>query len=432
MSSRNNGDGAESMQLNMYADVELDPQEDRVVNLLELVEMLKDGSLELPPHQRELVWIDEKKQNWIKRVQKAFVATRPVGAIATYQLDNGRHSPLYLNDGSQRIRTCLEYLMHPELYGDTPERARDILRKCGYPRQHRWYKTHDEALVDFQLLNMGTKLTPYELCSGVLLYANESVFWTPIFGRLHDIVTHASQRLHCQLPRKRETIHKYRRHDYALLLRFLSKDITRQDYGAHVDEEKFDNVKAQKVVEWRLRLCLESMTHSDIEQDIKRFENTVNQETALVMDTWRRIKADTQVIDPNAALTSIAFRYLLDCAIWRKNNRVDPDIWRDFVERFLRHTEGGSQITNPHNSRGNIHLGFSKLGALPLVCKIVGSPMVLDTPAPPKRSKQRLRKVAPPGFDVSHKKPFSSNGEGEVFLEPAGINRSRGAVEVQK
>ena len=89
--------------------------------LYNLVDKYKRGLIIVPYHQRDKAWDREKKTNWIKRIKD--LQPRPIGAIATYQLNNGHSTPTYLNDGLQRITASLEYFENSEMYGDNKEIA---------------------------------------------------------------------------------------------------------------------------------------------------------------------------------------------------------------------------------------------------------------------------------------------------------------------
>jgi hypothetical protein len=61
-----------------------------------------------------------------------------------------------------------------------------------------------------------------------------------------------------------------------------------------------------------------------------------------------------------------------------------------------------------------------------MVCEIIGSDFYGGKATRKARTMHRR-----PGYDISHVQPFVTHGEGEVFIEPASINRARGAQPVE-
>lgn len=398
----------------------LEPSTIEIESMWSIVDSFRRGYYQKPPHQRERVWDSDKVSDWVERVTNRRL--QPVGEIVTYQIDNGLPSPIFINDGFQRISATMEFLDNPSKFRRTANEAEQLTRSYKMAREHRIYSDHDEALVDFQHLNLGTALTPLEFCRGVLTYMPRYSEWQELFTTLHDIVPLNERRISSRRYKaSREDAHKMMRSDFAMLHRFLQESPLPVDYKVTAAHVKPREVSNRSVIEWQLRDILDGKSVDEVKSSITKLQSLVDRETALMEEIWfgRMSKPRGQGISPTL------YRWIIDCAIWRRNAKVPNDVWEDFITRVLESTSGKSQIVNVHdNSRYTLNL--ARISTLKAVCNIVGSTIYDYRPAKRKQMLVNLRG----GYDESHLLPFSQYGNGETVAESAGRNRARGSRPV--
>jgi len=400
----------------MDTDVTLEPATTEIESMWNIVDSYRRHFYLKPPHQRERVWDKDKIANWIVRLKSKI---QPVGVIVTYQIDNGFPSPIYLNDGFQRITSTMEYLDNPGKFGNTDDEAERICRSCKMPREHRLYPDHDFALMDFQNLNLGTALTPFEFCKGVLTYMPRYSEWEPILDELHSVLPGLEGRVSVRRFKiNRENQHKLSRMDFSMLHRFLTESIDMTDYNVGQTQVKPSDASSRTVVEWRLREVLSKSDIESVRDSIRKFNALAERETALMEELWfGRMQKDR-----GKGISPTLYRWMIDCAIWKRNAKIPQAVWEDFVYKVLVCSDGLSQIVN-ENEKRRYTLNLARLSQLKGVCAIVGSDMYAHKPSKRARSTAKLRT----GYDNSHLQPFSVHGEGETAPESAGRNRARGA-----
>lgn len=402
----------------------INPETDMVTSLFEIVSQYKRGLILKPLHQRSRVWSDEKDHDWVNRLRSD---RKIVGCLLTYQLIDGRPSPVFLNDGLQRTLATLRYLEESHLFGDDHDTAEAYCRKCMMPVQHRHYESHDDALIDFQLVNLGTHLTPYEFNNGILAYmGGDGPFWQGFFQQLHDLLSNTSSRITAsRYTVTRPTQHKYYRHDYGLLYRLLSDDKDVSSYNVSAASVDIGETRNRKCIEWLLRLKLEELGPNKTQAEFKKFEQLIERETALIEELWYKQLGK----EIGTGISDTLYRWLLDCAIWKRNNRIPHAKWEQFARKLLTISDGRSQVITigPDQNAQSYTLSLSALHYLKGICEMIDSDFYSGRTQ--RRSRRKSSSIRP-GFDDSHYLPFSSAGEGPTFGEPGGRNRARGAQPV--
>lgn len=397
------------------------PAQDLSETLMQLVDKLERGTIVIPPHQRRPdSWGKAKKTEWIRRIQEN---RRCVGCIITYQVVDGDRL-IYLNDGLQRLSTVVDYYRHPQEYEDTSESS--VLRLQTYLMtvQHRHCSSHEEALTDFQEVNQGTSLTAYEFCHGVLTYMPDyNMYWHQFIDELHAAVALRVTPLLAKQrgDRSKEQLHVYQRNDLQLLHRFAVGGTDHARYWASKKGVKPSEIRDKKVVEWRFRSWCESSGITAARKTLGLFLDFLDRETALIEDVWRRTQPNY-----NIGIGAASYRFLLDVAVWKRNNGIPHDTWEDFVEKILSNSGGSSIVVHPENKRTKTQLGMDSITSLRTICNIVGSDLYLGNST---RSSDRPKNMRP-GRDGSHILPRTLFGDGEQIAEPAGRNRSRGAKPI--
>lgn len=403
-------------QMNLNMEAIYYPEEDRVLNLWEIVDLYRRHQILKPPHQRDLVWKDIKRRNWIKRLQDR---KRPCGTVVTYQLTEGADACVYLNDGLQRISTTLEYIENPQNYGDSVDRAEKITRACTMTLQHRLYKTPEEAVITFQEVNLGTSLTPYEFFKGTLSYLPNHQGIDRALDKLHRLMPETQNKLiYCRTKVQRERDHCFKRHDYLMLYRFISENKELSSY--RVATKDTQQARLCPAIELMLVPMLKEMAQSELERNIGMLSELVKRETALMETIWF-----DQLGHPSGSGISITlYRWILECAILRRNCNVSISAWEQFVYRLLDKGKGKAQVIT---DEGHYTVGLGNPSHLKGVCDLIGSNFHDELMSRRKRPHSSLRA----GYDNSHIKPFSIYGNGETIPEPAGINRARGARSIE-
>jgi hypothetical protein len=381
-----------------------------------LINDLDDGTLCSPPHQRDFVWDMGRRQAWIERLTHG--TSRAVGCIVTYQIKNLRSSPTYINDGWQRLSTTREYLAAPEKYKSTRAEALSVVKSYKVTVQHRLYASQEEALTDFQGLNLGTSLTPYEFYYGTLATMPDyKILWEPLIDQLHDGIDQQI-RLCGRLTGRRN--HKYLRHDYVLLHYLLSGATGLNSYqGVASSDVKVGQNRA--TVEAKLRELLLATGPETARSELQRLLGVIRDDTALMEHNWIGIRSS-----PADLISNSVWRYLLHIGLWRRANSLPVANWQQFLTQFLTVGKGLSGLSSLDGTQ-RITIGMAHISTLPHVCRIVGSDLVVASDRAPRGSRPtNLR----PGYDASHVNPYVTNGNGPTIPEPASLNRSRGAARM--
>jgi hypothetical protein len=403
------------------------PAGDTIRSFREVLADYRDGHLQIPPHQRDPgAWEHDKRQEYIARLLQSAQGCHPPGSFATYQIVNGdgQPSPIYLNDGFQRLTALAELQENPARYSMAHDGV-DALVRQNVSVQHRHYQSHEDAMRDFQLINNGTRLTPYELCRGILKYIpGYSSYWAVFLENAEQAMRDSEARLRAQTKRtkqEREHEHKRRRHTLALLHRFLTKE---QRYMPYLDVPAKDVqnfINKGEVVEMRLRDVLVQMSREDADGAIKLFRKFLQDETSVLEN---RIQ---DILGRGTGLSPVTHRWLLDLAVWRRNTSTPRDEYCRFVDKLLEATRGQAQWQHDSadGKRETVTLSLSHLGKLPKLAEFA------DMPEFCQRQRRKTAHGLLPGYDNSHLDPFVTNGDGPTFAEPAPINRSRGAKPVE-
>lgn len=396
-------------QIRMYGGFRRFEPGDSNRSLYDIVCDLQNSVIRVPTFQREFVWKIDKRLAFVGRLADG---RKPIGVISTYEIEGDEQHTVYLNDGYQRLSTCIDLLDNPTKYGlpSLPD-AVDLLRSYTFSVQHRRYADHDEALQDYKDINQGTVLTAFEFFKGdITNIPNYEFTWKPRIDRLHAIINAAIQRSGANASGQRKDAHKYLRHDYALFVRLASEEKDTKDYKL----SEAPGWAKQKSIEQRFRSFLDTMSPDQFDAKLKLLASVVDSATADVMDAWRRCGENGLSVQVGL------LRWLFDIAIWKRNNGIPVDVWQDFLSKLLVATNGKSRLSNDDTT--NL-IRMSELCRLRAVCAVVGSGMLTYEP---RRRTQRRPVNAIKSFDLSHVDPFSLVGEGPAIMEPASINRARG------
>lgn len=401
------------------------------------------GKLVLPPHQRQLSWDDTKQLQFLETL---FSESMPPGCFEMYQVfyrcndgdgDYDKLSTNYLNDGCQRLLTAYKLWQNPLSFGVGQSDVEYILRNTTYPVNHKYHNNHQEALERFQCVNSNWPLTPYQKTIGDIVYCegdDRYLIWQEFVDGLHTDITKLLSRCSIRYEPKpgaveyMEKLHLLYRHDLSLLLRFASGDRHSRDYktSSMIGGKQ---LQSGDYFEKPLSNLLNKIGYDEAVRQKKMLIDHLTKEVALVEYSWERAKESIGGGVYNGVLGTTV-RWILDTSIWIRNNRIDYQEWSKFVYLALRDSQGSTTIYIDSNSSDNerprrFNFTLSRMEAH-RICSL--KEWGVDISAKERRYNKRV--TIKPGYDFSHLKPFVSNGDGDGFWEPSGLNRSRRAREV--
>jgi hypothetical protein len=399
----------------------LEPATDTNFTFELVLDHFERGILQVPQHQREPdAWPLDKQRRYVERLKESREGCHPPGTLATYQLKGYNGSAVYLNDGLQRLTTLQHLKDSPFEFGMDDHGVTGLLRQT-IPRQHRHYEDHDHAMRDFQLINAGTHLTPWELCQGYLKYMPSfHTTWMPLFKQVHEALSSAELQLQTgRAKTNRETSHKHRRDNLALFHRFLTKE-TAPSYYVDVATRSVDNLVDNKtLIELRLRDALLARGRDESRKQIKMFSSCMEREVALLNE--KRLS----ILGAGIGLQPVLWRWFLHFAIWRRNNNVAVAIQEELIEKALKATQGKAQW--PSLEGQGVTFALAHLGRLQRIAELAQMDDLVQKAQIRRRHDPRLR----PGYQASHLEPFVTDGDGQTFPEPGSLNMARGAVSVE-
>lgn len=398
------------------------------IDLYYAVSDYAQGQLLLPPHQRDKSWLPTKDMEYIRTLCND---STPPGCFEFYQLkgEDGRLSAKFLNDGSQRLRAAADFYNNPHKYGVTKSDAEYILRNTSYPFTMKLHRSHQEALVRFQIVNNNLPLTSYQIVIGDIVYctgSNSYEQWQKLIDKLHNKMEVLSSRtVDKPIPSSDSKnyllkLHVLRRHDLSLYLRYINNDKSYRDYKPNI---KLD-ISSGDYFERELAIKLAEFGVDKANEKLEALFRLIEIETSLIEEKWHQIREDG-----GHFIRTSTYRWLLDCALWRRANNIQSPLWEEFVYRLLKYTNGYTTLpyTKEDGTPNKINVSVSRISDLPRVCDIIKVNLV-------EQSEYRQKRISTDGMRAgwhnSHIKPRKLNGDGPTFREPGGPNMSRGANPV--
>lgn len=417
----------------------LQSQGDMNVSIHTLIEWLDNGIIQIPKHQRDFVWSEQKQKEYVNNIFN--LEFLPVGVIVTYQLKlkNGFGSVKYLNDGFQRTTTLKRLKNSPEQYGRTSKEVSELINNMQIPMQHRWYESHEMAALQFQYLNIGTAMAPYDFHKQDLVYLNNYEQYEKSIDKVIKATHDCDAALCKSVAKDSEGYKKGIRDIYANIYRVLSKqDGMAAEYRSVGNTKVGERSFKYKPIEVSLKKELEKVTPKEFEiycsNLIGIIYNTRAMVESLFDDVNKLIDKRNTIIGygqtnniVNNTINFRVWRWILSAVIQLKLHKINVENIKEIILEVLAITGGlnsGSVIYN--NKTINVFITFQAPASLYLLIEEIGKSELLNGL---KRKRQNTSNVKN-GYDVSHKKPFSIYGEGETFIEASSLNRSRGAKEI--
>ncbi len=386
--------------------------------LWDLVDSFKRGLLVKPPHQRELAWKERDIQDWYQTIRTTKQLS--VGFI-TYQLfERGSWSTVYLNDGGNRVVVSARFYDECENYGLTKDEAEMMMRGISVGKVHWHHTDWREAVDEFVRANKGTGLTPYEINAYELRYIGDHV--PKLFEKMHALIRQSEVVL-SSVRDGREAEQKFRRADYALLLRYMDKEVLTLDYDV-TGKGGF----AGGSIEKRLREKIEGMPSSTLSEMIDGLIRWVQEEIALTQVSWREYTSKHAGHESlgKRPMSRTLLRWCIDIGIARRHLGLSLNDHRNWLSRMFEVTDGDAAIVILGQPR--IVLALEHTSRLRAICKTIGcdeygSQIQRET----KRSRRKKGARQLPGYHNSHIQPYSTDGNGATLPEPALLNRERRA-----
>lgn len=384
------------------------------VELTTIVKRFSNQRLVIPVYQRDFVWKPPQIKSWVEAIiQKDYL-----GTIVTYQLleDN---SPIYLEDGLQRLTATMRFINNPETYGFKfgTEQAFSYCEQHEIGVAHLHYKTHQDAMNNFQGLNSGTGLIPAEIYKGELTL-------TEVGNILSEKIPSILDRYETNLlknSRERNLRAKRDRDSYGLFLQYISETDVKSFWNTSTSIAKSD----KKIVERELMTYIRENNYSieTIEAKLIDFESFIASHYVTIRTLLQELNLTGKAISPTTA------RWILHLNLYRKNTGTPSNKYEQIIKYLFeilgKFSTLPSRFFLPDTSfQDMITLNQDSLKSLNQICIAAKVPDFIDY----KRKKQTPLQ---PGYDNSHLKPVSLFGENETFPEPSQRNRARGAREVE-
>lgn len=357
-----------------------------------------------PDYQREYVWSHQQARHFLSRTMSL---GHVLGVITTYRLSGGNTT--FLQDGLQRVTTLMRAIDKPAEYGLAKEDV-DCLKAAQVSQQSMIYLSHDDARTDFQHLNSGVGLIPYEKYRGDLESDSD--------GRnLYESVRSAVGELSIDLAgvsRAGESGRKKNGQLHRNALGLFFQHVSRHtELVLYAKSER--NLNEQ--IERRVRRWLDD-NQSDWRSKFDGFVRAIERVNATLRD--RTSSSDARRWD----MTAVRAMYAA-CAYCR-NVGCSSDVFSALVDWFVscngnRKTWSARFEVNVSGEPVSVRLDQVSLRWLERL-EAVGGPSV----ACRKREK---RIVARAGYDESHVIPHADGGT-ETVVEPATANRARGRAPI--
>lgn len=363
------------------------------------------GELTNPDYQREYVWNLKKAMHFLTRTK---TLGHVLGVITTYRLRGG--STNFLQDGRQRVTTLSRAIQRPADYGLSKEDV-EAIRLAQVSQQSMIYESHDDARLDFQHLNDGVGLIPYEKYRGDL-ECNEA--GKQLYEMVRDKVDELSTGM-AGISRSSEHSRKkagqLHRNSLGLFYQYATRH---RDLQLYAKSERSLNDQ----IERRVRQWLDNNS-SDWKSKVDNFIRTLERVNALLSDKTKS--------HPAKRWDMTAVRAMYSANLYCRNVGCPSDAFDSLVDWFVsanvpRKTWSARYEIDVNGTPTPVRMDQVSLRWLEKV-EAAGGPAVVA----PKRVK---RIVAPAGYDESHVIPHADGGV-ETIVEPAITNRARGRQAIQ-
>jgi hypothetical protein len=366
----------------------------------DIVSDYKAGELTNPDYQREYVWSAKKAAHFLLRTKRL---GHVLGVITTYRLSGG--STNFLQDGRQRVTTLMRAIDRPTEYGLSKDDV-DAIRAAQVSQQSMIYDSHDDARLDFQHLNDGVGLIPYEKYRGDLECDEAGrTLYELVRSKVDDLsvgmagVSRSSEH-------SRKKAGQLHRNSLGLFYQYASRH---RDLQLYAKSERSLNDQ----IERRVRGWLNENA-DDWRAKADSFIRTLERVNALLSEQTKSHQSKRWDMT--------AVRALYAAHLYCRNVGCPSEVFSQLVEWFVaanitRKTWSARYEVEVDGAPTPIRMDQVSLRWLERV-QSVGGPSVV--------AKKRIKNiVAPAGYDESHIIPHADGGT-ETVVEPSVTNRARG------
>jgi hypothetical protein len=366
----------------------------------DIVNDYRSKELTDPDYQREYVWTQKKANHFIART---ISLGHVLGVITTYRLKGGNTS--FLQDGRQRITTLMRAIDGPSEYGLCREQV-ESLRGAQVSQQSMVYETHDDARMDFQHLNDGVGLIPYEKYRGDLESDNAGRSLYQMVRTKVDDLSVGMAGISRSSEHGRKKAGQLHRHSLGLFYKYATRH---KDLQLYAKSER--SISDQ--IERRVRGWLDD-NRDEWQSKCDGFIRAIESVNALLSEETKSFDAKRWDMT--------AVRAMYSAYLHIKSIGCPSDVFVELVRWFV----ASNVNRKTWSARYEIEVdGTPMLFRIDQVslkwlfkCEAFGGPKI-------EQLKRSRRIVAQAGYDESHLVPHADGGT-ETFSEPAILNRSRG------
>lgn len=377
-----------------------------VRRVVDIVTAFNNEELRVPSYQREYCWSGSKPKHFLERT---ITLGHVLGVITVYGLKGVNVE--YLQDGLQRITTLSKAIANPDLY-ELCEDDVISLKKASVSYQSVTYDSHDVARQDFQYLNDGIGLVPYEKYRGDLERDNDGKkLYEDVREKTRNLVLKVSGESQAS-KRGRKLSGQLHRNALGLFYQCVSGHTENQIYA--ISERCLGNQIERRVRSW---LDENILTWQQSVTDYIRALERVNALLETATKSYPAKRWDSAVI-----------RGFYAAYFYNRNTNSTIDKFRDLIEWYVRQNESRKKWNSRfdvfyEDKQNPFRIDQVNLKWLSRVQKLGG---------PALEPFRRVKKIlVPAGYNESHLMPHADGGE-ITFPEPAMLNLARGREPVSE
>lgn len=374
-----------------------------------------------PNWQRGDVWPQRKKDEFERTVDEKARQGGDIlsGCIVLYTTQDNP-GQVYISDGLQRTLNAAKIFQKWSKSLGPADAEKRLSRVC-VPALEMDYADEIEAKREFRRINLGTPLTEKEEAKTILTdLVNYSLWEDGFFKALHAAVTDALQRFGVKPSMSRSRKHSSERDDFALFLRYATKNKNAEKYSFDVKSID-DAVARSKIIEQQLVDYLERVGLDHVQKELRDFQRFVDKESAFIKEIWEMVPK-TEWSSDIQTLTEVCLRICLHLAIYRSNNDIPVLKYEEFLREFLKACRGTSNVR--FSDGGYVVVAKADLSRLPRLQEKLGVSMHEI-----HRKRRNVSQITP-GYHSSHKKSVARHGEGETVVMSGTRNQSMGVLSI--
>lgn len=393
-----------------------------------ITEQVKRGEISIPVWQRGNHWTKKNREEFMGYIKDLDYRGRDLlTTIITCQLEKEEYRNCYLLDGNQRIRAIIE-----SLRGDNDLIIKKAVESVCANVSHRNYYDHEEAAMEYQLVNKGTHLTDYDyhkipltqldnwlkINEGLEHYKNRYI---GIFQQYTSLPTTMNYTLSMKEMRTALCFYWY----------LVIDDGEREKPGYPTDSffiPGAGHTALNNSLEKQIKVYWENKSYFDIEAEFDKTINDIRNITVLVNEIFREIVGERKkegITNQDTVLRPMCLRFILQVYIWGHKLNKKEKQFEKWVKSFLEYQSGSTYWYLKENGK------VVEARTLSFKNQIYKD-ILANTDSVYFEDISRKSIKTPKGYDGSHIKPYSEYPkEQELIEEPTLRNKARGAEILQ-